>query len=106
MRQILRLWVKYCEKIKKILKEEKEVLSGLGVDQVGIFGSFIRGEDKPDSDIDVLLDISPDSTVTLFTLVDIEMRLSEKLNRKVDVVIKSDLKPNIGKHILAEVVYV
>jgi predicted nucleotidyltransferase len=92
--------------IKKILINEKDKLSGLGIDRVGVFGSYVRGEEKPDSDIDILVDISPDSTITLFTLVDIEMNLSEKLNRKVDLVIKSDLKPNIGKQILAEVMYV
>ena len=94
------------EHIKKILKEEKGNLSSLGINQVGIFGSFARGDDNPDSDIDILIDINPDSTITLFSLADIEIRLSEKLNRKVDLVIKSGLKPNIGKHILAEVIYV
>lgn len=94
------------ERIKNVLREEKNSLSVLGIDQVGLFGSFVRGEEKSDSDIDVLVNISDDSTITLFTLADIEIRLSEKLNRKVDLVIKSDLKPNIGKHILAEVMYV
>lgn len=98
--------MKEIEKIKKILKEEKEVLSGLGIDEVGIFGSFVRGENSEDSDIDILVNISPDSGITLFTLADIEIRLSEKLNRKVDLAVKSALKPNIGKHILSEVVYV
>lgn len=92
--------------IKRVLKDEKVKLSGLGIDRVGVFGSYARGEEKSDSDIDILVDISPDSTITFFTLVDIEMNLSEKLNRKVDLVIQSDLKPNIGKHILAEVMYV
>lgn len=94
------------ENIKNILKEEKGRLSAIGIDQVGIFGSFVRGEEKPQSDIDILVDVNSESTLTLFTLVDIELRLSERLNRKVDLVIKSDLKPNIGRHILAEVEYV
>jgi uncharacterized protein len=94
------------ENIKNILKEEKNNLSALGIDQIGIFGSFVRGEEKPESDIDVLVNINSDSTLTLFTLVDIELRLSERLNRRVDLVIKSDLKPDIGRHILAEVEYV
>ena len=92
--------------IKKILQDEKDKLSGLGINSVGVFGSYARGEEKPDSDIDILVDISADSNITFFTLVDIEMNLSEKLNRKVDLVFKSGLKPNIGKQILAEVIYV
>jgi hypothetical protein len=94
------------DEIKNIIKEEKSNLSALGVKKVGIFGSFIRGEAGPESDIDILLDISTDSTLTLFSLADIEIRLSEKLNRKVDLVIKKDLKPQIGKKILSEVQYV
>ncbi len=94
------------DRIKNVLREEKNSLSALGIDQVGLFGSFISGEEKPDSDIDILVNVSNDSIITLFTLADIEIRLSEKLNRKVDLVIKSDLKPNIRKPTLAEVIYV
>ena len=94
------------DNIKKILKEEKDKLSSLGIDQIGIFGSFIRGEDDQNSDIDILVNIRPDSELTLFSLADIEIQLSEKLKRKVDLVVKSGLKPDIGKRILAEVEYV
>jgi uncharacterized protein len=92
--------------IKEALREEKDNLTRLGIERVGIFGSYVRGEAKPDSDIDLLIDIAPDSMLTLFSLVDIEQRLSEKLNNKIDIVIKSDLKPYIYERILSEVVYV
>jgi len=94
------------EEIKTILKAEKKELASLGIKDIGIFGSYIRGEAEETSDIDILVDVSPDSALTLFSLIDIEIKLSEKLNRKVDLVIKSDLKPNIGKRILREVEYV
>ena len=94
------------EHIKNVLSQEKPELSILGVNEIGIFGSFIRGNAGPDSDIDILLDVSDDSSLTLFSLADIQIRLSEKLNRKVDLVVKRDLKPNIGKKILSEVEYV
>lgn len=94
------------EEIKSILKAEKKELASLGIKDIGIFGSYIRGEAEETSDIDILVDVSPDSALTLFSLIDIEIKLSEKLNRKVDLVIKSDLKPNIGKRILREVEYV
>jgi len=94
------------EEIKSILKAEKKELASLGIKDIGIFGSYIRGDAEETSDIDILVDVSPDSDLTLFSLIDIEMKLSEKFNRKVDLVIKSDLKPNIGKRILREVEYV
>lgn len=98
--------MKKIEHIKNVLKKEKSSLSVLGVNRIGVFGSFIRGDAGPDSDIDILLDVADDSSLTLFSLADIQIRLSEKLNRKVDLVIKRDLKPNIGKQILSEVEYV
>jgi len=94
------------EEIKSILKSEKKELASLGIKDIGIFGSYIRGEAEETSDIDILVDVAPDSALTLFSLIDIEIKLSEKLNRKVDLVIKSDLKPNLGERILREVEYV
>ena len=94
------------EQIKDVLQEEKETLYKLGIERVGIFGSYIRGEAKPDSDIDILIDVASDSALTLFSLVEIEQRLSERLNNKIDIAIKSDLNPYISERILSEVVYV
>ena len=93
-------------RIKEVLKEERINFANLGIDKIGIFGSYIRDEAGPDSDIDILIDITPDSKLTLFSLIDMEQRLSEKLNCKIDIVIKSDLKPFIGEKILSEVIYV
>lgn len=94
------------EEIKKILREEKTNLSRLGIERIGIFGSIIRGEARPDSDIDILIDLAPDSELTLFSLIEIEQRLSEKLDSKIDLVLSSDLKPYIAERVLSEVVYV
>jgi uncharacterized protein len=98
--------MKTIDEIKFMLKSEKEDLKRLGITKIGVFGSYVRGEAAVESDIDILIDISPDSMLTLLSLVELEQSLSEKLNKKVDLVIKADLKPNIGKHILSEVVYV
>ena len=94
------------EEIKKVLREEKTNLSRLGIERIGIFGSIIRGEARPDSDIDILIDLAPDSKLTLFSLIEIEQRLSEKLDSKIDLVLRSDLKPYIAERVLSEVVYV
>lgn len=98
--------MKTINEIKSLLRSEKENLEELGIIQIGIFGSYVRGEAEDESDIDILIDVSPDSRLTLLSLVELEQSLSEKLNAKVDLAIKADLKPNIGMRILSEVIYV
>jgi predicted nucleotidyltransferase len=98
--------MKTIDEIKSVLQSEKEELTRLGITEIGVFGSYVRGEAAIESDIDILIDISPNSSLTLLSLIELEQSLSERLNTKVDLAIKGDLKPNIGKQILSEVVYV
>jgi hypothetical protein len=86
------------------LKENGTVLRDrFKVRKIGIFGSFARGEQEATSDIDILVDFR--EPVSLIDFVALERHLSEILGRKVDLVMKSALKPRIGKHILREVRY-
>jgi len=91
--------------IEAKLKENKDLLSErFNVKEIGIFGSFVRGEQKETSDLDILVEF--EGGVSLFEIVRLERFLSEILGEKVDLVMKNSLKPRIGKHILREVVYV
>jgi predicted nucleotidyltransferase len=91
--------------IEAKLKENKALLrERFKVKEIGIFGSFVRGEQKETSDLDILVDF--EGRVGLFEIVRLERFLSETLGEKVDLVMKNSLKPRIGKHILREVVYV
>lgn len=93
------------EEIKKILKENKLVLTErFKVKEIGIFGSFIRGEQKGKSDIDILVEFN--ETIDLLDFVALERFLSELVEMKVDLVMKSALKPRIGQHIQKEVLYI
>ncbi|MFH1095881.1 MAG: nucleotidyltransferase family protein [Candidatus Desantisbacteria bacterium] len=95
---------KSLEEIKEILKVNKSTLSKqFKIKELGIFGSYVRGEDKKDSDIDILVEFK--KTVGLLEFIAIENHLSDTLGIKVDLVMKSALKPRIGRHILEEVVY-
>jgi predicted nucleotidyltransferase len=78
----------------------------MGIRQIGIFGSVARSEDGPDSDLDILIDLDSDSSLTLFGLIDLEQEYTERLGQMVDLVIKDDLKPLIGQRVLKEVRYV
>jgi hypothetical protein len=75
-----------------------------GVDRIGLFGSFVRGEQHPGSDIDLLVEFA--RPVGLFKFMELENQLSELLGGKVDLVTRNALKPQIGKRILDEVKYV
>ncbi|HPM34809.1 MAG TPA: nucleotidyltransferase domain-containing protein [Spirochaetota bacterium] len=92
--------------IMNVLHSEKERLNSLGVKSIGLFGSYLRGEADENSDIDILIDLSDDSNMTLFSLIELEQSLSLKFDKKVDLVIRRDLKRAIGEKILSEVVYV
>lgn len=91
--------------IEARLKENKDLLrERFKVKEIGIFGSFVRGEQKETSDLDILVDF--EGRIGLFEIVRLERFLSETLGEKVDLVMKNSLKPRIGKHILREVVYI
>lgn len=91
--------------ILKILKKIKPVLvKEYNITEIGLFGSYIRGEQTQNSDIDILLDHK--SGLTFFKLLDLENFLSKVLNIKVDIAFKKYLKKNISKKILSEVNYV
>jgi len=67
-----------------------------------VFGSYVRDEQTPESDLDVL--VTFDKTPSLLKLINLEYHLSDLLGVKVDLVMKSALKPRIGQNILREAV--
>jgi predicted nucleotidyltransferase len=96
-----------ADKIKIILKKhESELREKYGIKGIGVFGSYMRGEQKKGSDIDILVEFYPDAEMDLITFVELEEHLSDLLGIKVDLVMKSALKPRIEKNILKEVVYI
>jgi uncharacterized protein len=95
------------EEVKKILKEHKaEVSQKYKVNEIGIFGSFVRGEQKKRSDIDILVEFEPRNIPGLLKLIEMEIYLEKLLKKKVDVVIKSGIRSELKKGILKEVVYI
>ncbi|OGC04338.1 nucleotidyltransferase [candidate division WOR-1 bacterium RIFOXYA12_FULL_43_27] len=93
------------ERIKRVLKGQKRNLSRkYGISEIGIFGSFVRGEEKKRSDLDLLVRLN--KRMGLLKFIGIENHLSDLLGIKVDLVMKDALKPTIGKYILDEVVYI
>ena len=69
---------------------------------LGVFGSYVRGQQRADSDLDVLVDFS--ELPSLIKFIDLEDRLRELTGIEIDLVMEDGLKPNIGKRVLKEVV--
>ncbi|SMP17497.1 hypothetical protein SAMN06265339_1531 [Desulfurobacterium pacificum] len=94
------------ECIYKQLKKLKPILEqNFGVVKIGIFGSVARGDNTVNSDVDILVEIQK----TKFSLIDfvkLKQFLEEKLECKVDLVMKRAIKPKLKKDILNEVIYV
>ena len=91
--------------IKRTLSEHKaELQRKFKVMNIGVFGSYVRGEQKRASDVDVLVEF--EEPVGLFEFMALENYLSDLLGVKVDLVSRKALKPHIGANILQEVIYV
>ena len=87
-------------KIEQIKRKILPILRRYGVKRIGLFGSCVRGEMTPDSDIDILVDIEKD--ISLLDFVGIKLELEEALNRKVDLVEYSTIKPLLRESILSQ----
>lgn len=97
--------MKSVQEIKKTLEKRKEELKEkYKIKEIGIFGSYVRGEQKGESDLDILIEFEEDAKLSLLDVVGLEIELSDLLGIKVDLVERKSLKPYIGKHILKEVV--
>ncbi len=72
------------------------------VRELSLFGSAARGEMRPDSDIDLLVEFLPGAEVDLVDYAGLMLDLSKLLGRKVDLVSKNGLKPLIRKSVLEE----
>ncbi len=97
--------MKSFEEIKNILSYYKEELKiKYSVREIGIFGSYVRNEQGQSSDVDILVEF--EKTPSLLEFINLENYLSDILGVKVDLVMKDSLKPNIGRHILEEVILV
>jgi predicted nucleotidyltransferase len=97
--------MKNLREIKSILEEQKAYLNQrYGVVEIKIFGSYVRNEQNKGSDLDILVNLGETPRVDLLDLVNLERYLSEILDIKVDVAIKSSLRKRIRQRILSEAV--
>ena len=99
--------MKTIDEIKGILEEHKEEVSRkYKVREIGIFGSFVRGEQKKRSDIDIIVEFDQRNIPGLLKFIEMERYLEKLLQKKVDLVRKVGIRPELRKIILKEVVYI
>jgi len=97
--------MKTLTELKEILRDQEPYLvEKFGVSIIGVFGSYVRNEQRPESDLDVLVELDRPPKISLIGLVELEQYLSEVLGVRVDIAIKKNLKKRIGERILCEVV--
>ena len=91
------------DEVLRILREHRSELASWGVRDIALFGSLARREERPDSDVDILVDFS--ITPGLFAFVRLKARLEALLGRRVDLVTEDALKPALRERILREAVH-
>ncbi len=96
--------VMHLEEVKNILEEHKEeIKQKYKIKEIGIFGSFTRGEQKKKSDIDILVKF--EETPDLLRFIEIERYISRILKKKVDLVRKEAIRKELKERILNEVIF-
>ena len=88
--------------IERLRTLKPELAVRYKVKKIGLFGSFVRGEQSTTSDIDLLVEF--EAPIGLFKFLELEEYLAAQLGRKVDLVSRKALKPRIGSYILKELV--
>ena len=92
--------------IKRFITSEKDRLQKeYHLKEIGIFGSFARGDQKKTSDIDILISFLAGARIGGLQYIALKQELSEKLGRKVHISAREYLKPHIGKEIEREVIF-
>lgn len=87
------------------LRRSEHALRGRGVKHAALFGSVARGENRSDSDIDIMIEIDPEARITVFDYVDIKGYIAQLFDGPVDVVNREGLKPYVRPAAMADVIY-
>ena len=87
-----------------VLDSHQAQLKRFGVKRCGLFGSFVRDQGTPNSDIDLLVEFEP-GRKTFDNFIGLVFYLEDLIERKIDLVTLESLSPYIGPHILQEVEY-
>lgn len=98
--------VNTIEDIKRLLKKHRdELFERYKIKELGIFGSYVRGEQKKGSDIDILVEFDEDNVPDLLEFISIEEGIEKLLGKRVDLLRKDSIRDELREKILKEVIY-
>jgi len=92
---------KFEDIIAELRRLKPEIESRYPIRLLSVFGSFVRGEQRADSDLDVLAE-KVRERVSLFDVIGAEQDLEKAMRRKIDLRLVDEIKPRILRHVLAE----
>ena len=87
------------------LKEAEPALRARGIRRAAVFGSVARGEERPDSDIDIMIEIDPDTHLSVYEYVGLKEYVAGLFEGAVDVVSRDGLKPYVRPAATADAIY-
>ncbi len=87
---------------KKLINLIRRILENNGIEYAALFGSRARGDNRPDSDYDILIRFRKGGEPGFFKYMEIEGKLSEILKRKVDLVTQDSLSPYIKNYVMKD----
>ncbi|MCS4541747.1 MAG: nucleotidyltransferase family protein [Euryarchaeota archaeon] len=90
--------------ILRKIEENMDKIKRFGVKKIGLFGSYVRGEQKIESDVDILIEFEKGGK-TFDNYMDLKFFLEDLLNCKVDLVIVEALKPDLKPHVVGSARY-
>jgi uncharacterized protein len=87
---------------QKLYSEIVEFLKSKGATKVAVFGSYVRDEETPESDIDVVVDFK--DPITLFDFAGYQIELQDKIGKKVDLIMEGGMNPLIEKYVKNDII--
>jgi predicted nucleotidyltransferase len=93
------------EEALAILRRNERDLRARGVRRAALFGSVARGENRPDSDIDIMIEIEPDARITVYDYAGLKEYIESLLDGPVDIVSRDCIKPYVRPAATADAIY-
>ena len=87
------------------LRRSEQALRGRGVRHAALFGSLARADNRPDSDIDIMIEIDPDARMTVYDYLDLKEFIATLFDGPVDVVNRESLKAYVRPAVTTDAIY-
>ncbi|WP_342723065.1 nucleotidyltransferase domain-containing protein [Bradyrhizobium sp. B097] len=94
------------EEVVAAIRENADAIKAEGVSRLAIYGSRVRGDYRPDSDVDVLVEVEPDASFSLLNLIGVEHIIEDATGLQAQATMKRSLPPRLARQIADDVLEV